>query len=44
MQANEHHREFLRSLPSTPYPLEALGDGAEVRGPQRVTDEPFAQR
>ncbi|MCJ1349291.1 hypothetical protein MMC31_007527 [Peltigera leucophlebia] len=43
-QAYEHHKEHLHSLPSTPYPLEPLRDIAEIVEPQRVTDEPFAQR
>lgn len=43
-QAYEHHKQHLQSLPSTPYPLDPLGDNAEVIEPQKVTDEPFAQR
>lgn len=43
-QAYEHHKQHLQSLPSTPYPLDPLGDNAEVVEPQKVTDEPFAQR
>ncbi|MCJ1258648.1 hypothetical protein MMC24_006481 [Lignoscripta atroalba] len=42
--ANEHHREYLESLPSTPYPLEPVGDPAEVPETQRVSDEPYGQR
>jgi len=42
--ANEHHRKYLESLPSTPYPLGPTGDPAEVSEPQKVTDEPIAQR
>ena len=30
LQANEHHRKHLESLPSTPYPLKPTGDPAEV--------------
>ena len=43
-QANEHHRKHLESLPSTTYPLSPQNDPAEVDGPQRVSDEAFAQR
>jgi hypothetical protein len=43
-QANEHHRKYLESLPSTPYPLRPTRDSAEVGEPQKVTDEPIAQR
>ncbi|ORY04365.1 NADH-ubiquinone oxidoreductase [Clohesyomyces aquaticus] len=42
--ANEHHREHLESLPSTPYPLGPRGDPAEVHESQKITDEPLAQR
>ncbi|KAF7503760.1 hypothetical protein GJ744_003302 [Endocarpon pusillum] len=42
--AHEHHRKYLESLPSTPYPLKPLGDPAEVPESQRVTDEPLGQR
>ena len=44
MQANEHHRKYLESLPSTSYPLRPTRDPAEVDEPQKVTDEPLAQR
>jgi NADH dehydrogenase (ubiquinone) Fe-S protein 6 len=44
LQANEHHRKYLESLPSTPYPLRSTADPAEVGEPQKVTDEPIAQR
>jgi NADH dehydrogenase (ubiquinone) Fe-S protein 6 len=44
LQANEHHRKYLESLPSTPYPLRPTGDPAEVGEPQKVADEPIAQR
>ncbi|KAL8945248.1 MAG: hypothetical protein Q9211_000207 [Gyalolechia sp. 1 TL-2023] len=43
-QANEHHRKYLQSLPSTPYPLEPHGAVGEVPESQRVSDEPFGQR
>lgn len=43
-QANEHHREHLESLPSTPYPLSPQGDAAEVPESQRITDGPLEQR
>lgn len=43
-QANEHHRKHLESLPSTSYPLEPLGDPAEVPESQRITDEVLGQR
>ncbi|KAL9598296.1 MAG: hypothetical protein Q9219_004597 [cf. Caloplaca sp. 3 TL-2023] len=42
--ANEHHRKYLQSLPSTTYPLEPQGAVGEVPQSQRVSDEPFAQR
>jgi len=42
--ANEHHRKYLESLPSTSYPLKPTGDPVEVGEPQKVTDEPLAQR
>jgi len=42
--ANEHHRKYLESLPSTSYPLGPTGDPAEVDEPQKVTDESLAQR
>ncbi|KAA6409028.1 MAG: NADH-ubiquinone oxidoreductase [Lasallia pustulata] len=42
--ANEHHRSYLQSLPSTSYPLEPVNDRAEVPENQRVSDEPFGQR
>ncbi|MCJ1364039.1 hypothetical protein MMC16_003148 [Acarospora aff. strigata] len=42
--AHEHHRKTLESLPSTSFPLEPLGDAAEVPESQRVSDEPFGQR
>lgn len=43
-QAHEHHREYLKSLPYTPYPLEPTGDKFEVQENQRITDEPLGQR
>lgn len=43
-QANEHHRTYLESLPSTPYPLTPQGNAAEVNLNQRVTDGAFEQR
>jgi hypothetical protein len=43
-KANEHHRKYLESLPSTSYPLKPTGDPVEVGEPQKVTDEPLAQR
>lgn len=42
--AHEHHRQHLQSVPRTSYPLEPVGDEAEVGEVQRVTDEAFAQR
>lgn len=42
--ANEHHRKYLQSLPSTTYPLEPQGAVGEVPESQKVSDEPFAQR
>lgn len=44
IKAHEHHRAHLESLPSTSYPLGPQGDAAEVAEPQKVTDEPIAQR
>ena len=43
-QAHEHHRNLLRSLPSTTYPLQPVGHPAEVPESQRVNDEPFGHR
>jgi hypothetical protein len=43
-QAHNHHRKYLESLPSTPYPLKPVGDPAEVPESQRVTDDPLGQR
>lgn len=43
-QAHEHHREYLKSLPETSYPLEPTGDPAEVNEEQRVTPGAFEQR
>lgn len=42
--AHEHHRKHLQSLPSTTYPLEPVGEPAEVPQQQRISDEAFAQR
>ncbi|KAF2871154.1 hypothetical protein BDV95DRAFT_573394 [Massariosphaeria phaeospora] len=42
--ANEHHKEYLQSLPETSYPLEPTGNQFEVQETQRVTDEPLGQR
>ncbi|KAI9368111.1 zinc-finger domain-containing protein [Aspergillus egyptiacus] len=36
--AHEHHRSYLKSLPSSTYPLEPTGDAAEVNETQRVTE------
>jgi len=44
VQAHEHHRAYLKSLPSTSYPLEPTGDAAEVNEEQRVTPEALEQR
>jgi NADH dehydrogenase (ubiquinone) Fe-S protein 6 len=44
MQANEHHRKHLESLPETAYPLVAQGDAAEIPESQRITDEALGQR
>ncbi len=44
LQAHEHHRQLLQSLPSTTYPLEPVGHPAEVPESQRVNDQPFGQR
>ena len=44
IQAQEHHRKLLQSLPSTTYPLEPQGAVGEVPESQRVSDEPFAPR
>ncbi|KAL8701294.1 MAG: hypothetical protein Q9224_000564 [Gallowayella concinna] len=44
LQAQEHHRKMLQSLPSTTYPLEPQGAVGEVPESQRVSDEPFAPR
>lgn len=43
-QAHEQHREYLKSLPYTPYPLEPTGDKFEVQENQRITNEPLGQR
>ncbi|KAL2865067.1 zinc-finger domain-containing protein [Aspergillus lucknowensis] len=42
--AHEHHREYLKSLPTTSYPLEPVGDAAEVNESQRVTEGGLEQR
>ena len=44
LQANEHHRKHLESLPETPYPLSSQGDPAEINKTQRITDEGLGQR
>lgn len=44
LQAHEHHRKLLESQPSTSFPLEPVGDAAEVPESQRVSDEAFGQR
>jgi NADH dehydrogenase (ubiquinone) Fe-S protein 6 len=44
IQANEHNRKHLESLPETPYPLSAQGDTAEINETQRITDEGLEQR
>ncbi|KAL4904393.1 lactobacillus shifted protein [Aspergillus multicolor] len=36
--AHEHHRDYLKSLPSSSYPLEPTGDVAEVNENQRVSE------
>ncbi|PLB35181.1 zinc-finger domain-containing protein [Aspergillus candidus] len=42
--AQEKHRAYLKSLPATSYPLEPVGDAAEVNEEQRVTDGGLEQR
>ncbi|KAL1959905.1 hypothetical protein VTO42DRAFT_573 [Malbranchea cinnamomea] len=42
--AHEQHRETLEALPRTPYPLEPLGDPAEVNETQRITEGGYEQR
>ncbi|EEP79146.1 hypothetical protein UREG_03992 [Uncinocarpus reesii 1704] len=42
--AHEHNRKFLESLPQTSYPLEPLGDAAEVPESQRITEGGYEQR
>ncbi|QKX61353.1 uncharacterized protein TRUGW13939_08501 [Talaromyces rugulosus] len=42
--AQEKHKAYLKSLPSTSYPLEPTGHPAEVEESQRVTDGAFEQR
>ncbi len=44
LQAHEHHRKLLESQPSTSFPLDPVGDAAEVPESQRVSDEAFGQR
>lgn len=46
MQAHEHHRAHLESLPESQlsYPLAPKGDPAEVDVSQRITNEPLGQR
>ncbi len=44
VQAYEHHRKHLESLPSTPYPLTSQGNAAEVPVSQRITDEGLGHR
>ncbi|KAL4819811.1 lactobacillus shifted protein [Aspergillus spinulosporus] len=36
--AHEHHREYLKSLPTSSYPLEPTGAAEEVNENQRVTE------
>lgn len=43
-QANEHHREFLQSLPETPYPLEPQQNVHEVPDHSGITEHPYEQR
>ncbi|KAF2746076.1 hypothetical protein M011DRAFT_468933 [Sporormia fimetaria CBS 119925] len=42
--AHEKHRETLKALPHTSYPLEPTGDEFEVGEKQRITDEALGQR
>lgn len=42
--AHESHRAYLKSLPATSYPLEPVGDAAEVNESQRVTEGGWEQR
>ncbi|KAL4864508.1 hypothetical protein BDV12DRAFT_176050 [Aspergillus spectabilis] len=42
--AHERHRAYLKSLPSSSYPLEPTGDAAEVNEAQRVTESGLEQR
>ena len=42
--ASKQHEKYLRSLPSTPYPLDPPNDPAVVEEPMKVSDEPFHQR
>ncbi|EZG05957.1 hypothetical protein H106_04443 [Trichophyton rubrum CBS 735.88] len=42
--ANEHHRAVLEAQPRTSYPLEAIGDAAEINETQRITPSGFEQR
>ncbi|RJE27484.1 nadh-ubiquinone oxidoreductase [Aspergillus sclerotialis] len=42
--AQEKHRAYLKSLPTTSYPLEPHGDTAEVNETQRVTEGGLEQR
>lgn len=44
VQANEHHRKHIESLPHNSYPLEPTGNPAEVQESQKVTNEPLGQR
>ncbi|KAK5797371.1 hypothetical protein VI817_003662 [Penicillium citrinum] len=44
LQAHEHHRAYLKSLPASSFPLEPTEDPAEVNESQRVTDGGLEQR
>lgn len=46
LQANEHHRPYLESLPSTPYPLKPTSDAAQlpeadIGGARTGSSEPY---
>lgn len=43
-QAHEKHKAYLKSLPSTSYPLEPTGSPVEVEENQRITEGAFEQR
>ncbi len=44
VQAQQQHRKLLEAQESTSFPLDPVGDAAEVPESQRVSDEAFGHR